>query len=81
MDEYLERYGFNEREIDRKVQKFGSIYHVWSTYESRYTTPDGEVVDRGINSIELFFDGIRFWIITWVFDIKALKTNLNEREC
>ncbi|CAN5191168.1 hypothetical protein BH11BAC6_BH11BAC6_09830 [soil metagenome] len=27
-DEYLERYGFNEREIDRKVEKFGSIYHV-----------------------------------------------------
>src|SRR5471032_1287257 len=32
-DAGLERNGFDEREISRKVEKFGSIYHVWSTYE------------------------------------------------
>ena len=66
-DEYLEKNGFYEIETSRKVEKFGSIYHVWSTYESR-NKPGGEVIERGINSIELFFDGTRFWIITWVFD-------------
>ena len=59
--------GFDEREISRKVEKFGAIYHVWSTYESRYIKT-GPVIQRGINSIELFYDGTRFWILGWFFD-------------
>jgi len=66
-DPSLEQNGFDEREISRKVEHFGSIYHVWSTYESRMTA-DGPVTDRGINSIELYFDGQRFWITSWIFD-------------
>ncbi|HNP22158.1 MAG TPA: hypothetical protein PKM63_16325 [Panacibacter sp.] len=66
-DAYLEKNGFYEIEISRKVEKFGSVYHVWSTYETRNTS-DGPIIGRGINSIELFFDGTRFWIITWLFD-------------
>ena len=66
-DPYLEKDGFDEKEISRKVEKFGNIYHIWSTYESR-NKPGGEVIERGINSIELFFDGTRFWILSWVFD-------------
>jgi hypothetical protein len=66
-DEHLEKNGFYEIEISRKVENFGSIYHVFSTYETR-NTYDGPIIGRGINSIELFFDGTRFWIITWVFD-------------
>jgi hypothetical protein len=66
-DPSLEKNGFDEREISRKVEKFGSIYHVWSTYESRNTAA-GPVTERGINSIELFYDGTRFWILGWFFD-------------
>ncbi|CAN5348969.1 hypothetical protein BH09BAC6_BH09BAC6_27850 [soil metagenome] len=66
-DASLSRDGFDEREIARKVEKFGSIYHVWSTYESR-NTADGPVIERGINSIELFNDGKRFWILAWFYD-------------
>jgi hypothetical protein len=66
-DPFVEKTGFYETEIGRKVEKFGGIYHVWSTYESRYEAA-GKIIDRGINSIELYFDGSRFWIITWVFD-------------
>jgi hypothetical protein len=53
--------GFFEREIHRSTQRFGHIAHVMSTYESR-RTPDGPVFARGINSIEMFFDGQRWWI-------------------
>jgi len=66
-DAYLEKNGFDEKEINRKLEKFGNIYHVWSTYESR-NTADGPVIERGINSVELFFDGKRFWITSWIFD-------------
>ncbi len=53
--------GFFEKEIHRLTRKFGAITHVWSTYESRLKA-DGPVTARGINSIELFNDGTRYWI-------------------
>jgi hypothetical protein len=55
------RKGFFEREIHRVTERFGPIAHVWSTYETR-RTETGPVVQRGINSIELFWDGQRWWI-------------------
>jgi hypothetical protein len=66
-DPYLEKEGFYEHEISRKVDHFGAIYHVFSTYESR-ATAEGPVTERGINSIELYNDGTRFWILGWFFD-------------
>lgn len=57
----LERRGFFETEIHRLTRRYGPIAHVWSTYESRQTEA-GPVTQRGINSIELFWDGKRWWI-------------------
>lgn len=56
--------GFFEREIARQTQQFGQIAHVWSTYESRRSEDDPEPFMRGINSIQLFYDGIRWWIVS-----------------
>jgi len=57
----LTKTGFFEKEIHRVTERFGPIAHVWSTYESR-RAGDGPVIARGINSIELFWDGQRWWI-------------------
>jgi len=57
----LERSGFFEREVHRETRRWGPMANVWSTYEWS-TTEDGPVGGRGINSIELFHDGIRWWI-------------------
>lgn len=59
--------GFYESEIHRLTQRFGNIAHVFSTYESR-TKADGPVIARGINSIELFYDGKRWWIASAIWD-------------
>jgi hypothetical protein len=59
-DSMAER-GFFEKEIHRVTERFGPIAHVWSTYESR-RTETGPIIMRGINSIELFWDGKRWWI-------------------
>ena len=66
-DAMLEKDGFYEKEIGRKVENFGAIYHVWSTYEAK-NIENGPVLERGINSIQLYFDGTRFWILSWIFD-------------
>jgi hypothetical protein len=58
---------FYEWELNREVQRFGNVAHVWSTYASS-REPGGEIFTRGINSIELFWDGDRWWITSWSFD-------------
>ena len=59
--------GFFEREVSREVQRYGATAHVWSTYEWR-TTENGPRGGRGINSIQLVWDGVRWWIVSWMFD-------------
>lgn len=59
-NEFFVSQGFNEKEINRVVRKFGNIAHVFSTYE--FSTYDGKEKGRGVNSIELYFDGNRWWI-------------------
>jgi hypothetical protein len=60
----LEKNGFYEKEIARRVEHFGHIAHVWSTYESRHDPGDAQPFMRGINSIQLFNDGTRWWIVS-----------------
>src|SRR5205085_889119 len=45
---FLEKNGFFEREISRKVESFGHIAHVFSTYESRHEAADKTPFARGI---------------------------------
>lgn len=60
----FEKEGFYESEVARKVEQFGQIAHVWSTYESRHDPSEREPFMRGINSIQLFNDGKRWWILS-----------------
>lgn len=66
-DPVLVKDGFYESEIHRVTQKFGNIAHVFSTYESRQKA-DGPVIARGINSVELFYDGKRWWVASNIWD-------------
>ena len=61
---YFATAGFYEKEVARRVEQFGQIAHVWSTYESRHDPNDAEPFMRGINSIQLFNDGSRWWILS-----------------
>jgi len=53
--------GFFEREIHRVTRRFGPMADVFSTYEWS-TVEDGPSEGRGVNSIQLFHDGQRWWI-------------------
>ncbi len=58
---------FWERETARVVSRSGNMVHVWSSYASA-RTEGGEPYERGVNSITLFHDGHRWWIMGWMFD-------------
>ena len=60
----LEQGGFFEREIARRVERYGGVVHVFSTYESRRAASDPAPFARDINSIQLWSDGKRWWIVT-----------------
>jgi hypothetical protein len=61
------RGGFSEREIARTSESFGAITQVFSTYQTRRNAND-QNPSRGINSIQLFNDGTRWWVVTVMWD-------------
>jgi hypothetical protein len=70
-EEYIERTepvfakaGFYEREKARRVETYGNIAHVFSTYESFHSLADKKPFVRGINSFQLLNDGKRWWVLT-----------------
>jgi hypothetical protein len=71
------KQGFYEREIRRRVDTFGHIAQVWSTYESRHRPGDPPFA-RGINSIQLFFDGGRWFVVSIFWDMERPGASLPE---
>ena len=47
----LEKEGFTERELGRRVEIWGNLATAWSSYDGR--TADGSFHERGINSFQL----------------------------
>jgi hypothetical protein len=77
--DYLEKNGFFEKEIARRIEQFGQIAHVWSTYESRHNENDPEPFMRGINSIQLLYDDNRWWIVTIYWQHESAEDPIPEK--
>jgi hypothetical protein len=71
--------GFYETEVARRVEEFGQIAHVWSTYESRRDPSEPKPVVRGINSFQLFNDGKRWWILSIYWQHESARYPLPEK--
>lgn len=54
---------FWERETSRQVEMVGRVAHVLSRYES-LRDPNGPPFEHGANSMQLFFDDTRWWIVS-----------------
>ncbi|HWC16455.1 MAG TPA: hypothetical protein VG498_05550 [Terriglobales bacterium] len=61
---FLEKEGFFERSVSNRIERFGNIAQVFSTYESRHNSSDAQPFQRGINSFQVINDGTRWWILT-----------------
>jgi hypothetical protein len=59
---------FHEEEISRRVDVFGSVAHVLSVYETKRAPDARSPLSRGINSIQLLWDGVRWAIVSLVWD-------------
>lgn len=78
----LEEIGFFESEVARRVEAFGAIAHVFSTYASYRTAEaqeNGEWFTRGINSIQLLKDGDQWRVVTIFWDAEREGQPIPER--
>jgi hypothetical protein len=83
-DEYVQLFqsriptGFYEKELYRKTEAYGTITHVFSTYETK-EKKDGPVTNRGINSIQLFKDKDRYYIVNIFWCAESMGFTLPEK--
>ena len=83
-DEYVPMFtsrvttGFFERELHQVTEQYGTIAHVFSTYETK-EKKDGPVTNRGINSIQLYYDGARYYVVNIFWCAESLGFNLPEK--
>jgi len=60
----LESGGFFERELGRKMERYGNVVHLMSAYDSKRTLADAQPFARGVNSFQLWFDGSRWYVVS-----------------
>jgi hypothetical protein len=78
-DPYFKTHGFFERGIANRVEQFGNLVHVWSTYESRNALTDVKPFARGINSIQIIRAHDRYWIASVLWDEERPGLTLPEK--
>jgi hypothetical protein len=71
----LPKEDFYEKELKRKVSKYGNIAQVWSAFEIR-TDPKTESNIRGLNSIQLHYENGRWWIDSWTCEMESKKSSV-----
>jgi hypothetical protein len=71
--------GFFEREIGRRTETFGDLVHCFSAYESFHSKDEEKPFDRGINSIQLMFDGTRWWVMNIVWQSESPERPIPKR--
>jgi hypothetical protein len=75
----LEKDGFFEREIGHTMERYGNIVQVFSAYDSKRTARDEKPFARGINSIQLWNDGKRWWVVTIFWEQESPSTPIPDK--
>lgn len=65
--DYFTQHGFFESPIVNRIETFGNVTQIFSSYESRHAADEAPFA-RGINSIQLLNDGARWWIVSIAWD-------------
>lgn len=83
-DEYISIFqsrtdkGFFEHELHRITETYGTIVHIFSTYENG-EKKGAPAARRGINSIQLFYDNHRYYIVNIFWCIESMGFPLPEK--
>jgi hypothetical protein len=78
-DPYFKTHGFFEHGIANRIEEFGNLVQVWSTYESRHAENDDRPFARGVNAIQIVHAQGRFWIANIIWDEERSGVTLPEK--
>ena len=67
------------RGIANRVEEFGNLVSVWSTYESRHAADDPKPFVRGINSLQIVKAQGRYWVASIIWDDERSGISLPEK--
>lgn len=70
--------GFAEEQVASRVEQYGDIAHVFSTYQKHFHD-DPRILGRGINSIQLIRHDGRWWVTQIIWDEESGAGPLPER--
>ena len=62
---------FYEREVARRIDRFGDVMHIASAYETKISPQAVDYIERGINSLQLVFEGGDWKIVSLCWDVHA----------
>lgn len=62
---------FYEREVARRVDRYGDVIHVASAYETKVSPRALDYIERGINSLQLIREGGTWKIVSLCWDDHA----------
>ncbi|HCM77759.1 MAG TPA: hypothetical protein DIS90_15355, partial [Cytophagales bacterium] len=65
-------------ELYQTAEEYGTIAHVFSTYETREIA-NGPVTNRGINSIQLYKDTNRYYVVNIFWCAESMGFVLPEK--
>lgn len=66
-----------EKQIKVETQTYGHLAHLWSTYET--ASANDKRTDRGINSIQAFFDGKQWKVLEIVWQAESPTEKVPEK--
>lgn len=77
------RKALADRDIDQRPvhiikERYGDMAHVLVTFETRNAS-SGELVGRGVDSIQVLYDGTRWWILSVMSHPEREETPIPER--
>jgi hypothetical protein len=68
---------FFEKEVTRRADVFGSVAHVLSAYETRGRADASSCLARGVNSIQLLWDGRSWRVLSLLWDEETERSRLD----
>ncbi|MGA2001204.1 MAG: hypothetical protein ABSG52_14530 [Terriglobales bacterium] len=77
-DPFVAKDSFYESAVANRVDQWAQIASVFSTYESRHAKGEKPFA-RGINSIQVFNDGQRWWVLNILWESESEQNPLSER--
>lgn len=66
---HYEKSAFYERSTKRQIERFGNIAHAWVACEWFESLDPTAPVKLGMDSIQLYWDGSRWWILSILWEL------------